>query len=203
MALLCAKKTKIDLLSRYSFDPVAHEKRVKTIMYVIPGAVIVLIMAALVLVNLFKGMSLDNDIADYENKIAGLEASANDVIELEKSNRKLTADLEILKNAEDASKRQAEKYSYLSSKLLADVRSACNGKADVELMDYSNDGISFTFKLRTGNYNDISGIVKNIENLEFFETVTYTGYSKIGDEDYSFNVMCTFITTEEESEAAE
>ena len=120
MALLGAKKTKIDLLSRYSFDPVAHEKRMKTIMYVIPGAVIVVIMAALVLVNLFKGMSLDNDIADYENKIAGLEASANDVIELEKSNRKLTADLEILKNAEDASKRQAEKYSYLSSKLLAD-----------------------------------------------------------------------------------
>lgn len=201
MALLGTKKSKIDLLARYSFDPVKHEKRMKTLAYVLPGAAIVLILAVFTLINLFKGMSLDNDIAEYEKKISSLKASVSDVIKLRDANQKLKADLEILENSEKKASSQSTQYDFLSSKLLSDVNGACAGKAEVKLMDYSNDGISFTFKTTAHNYGDISGIVKNIEKLEYFKSVVYTGYSKVGEEGYSFTVVCIFDLPEDESEA--
>ncbi len=203
MSLLGTKKSGIDLLARYSFDPVKHEKKMKTLAYVVPGASLILILAAFVLINLFKGMSLDNDISHYEKKIASLEASVNDVIKLQQSNQKLTADLEILKRSEEKASSQSTQYDYLSSKLLSDVNGACGGKAELKLMDYSNDGISFTFQTTAQNYGDISGIVQSIEKLSYFKTVVYTGYSKVGEEGYSFSVVCTFDSPEQESEAAQ
>ena len=46
-------------------------------------------------------------------------------------------------------------------------------------------------------------IVKNIEELEYFDKVTYTGYQKVLDEAYSFSVVCSFEGGNDESEVAQ
>ena len=70
-------------------------------------------------------------------------------------------------------------------------------------MDFSGDSILFTFQTASLNYSDISVIVKNIEELEYFDKVTYTGYQKVLDEAYSFSVVCSFEGGNDESEVAQ
>lgn len=203
MTLFSAKKTDIDLLARYNFDPEKQEKKIKVLIYTLPGALVIVLIAALILFNLFKGIDLDNQIKNYELKIAALSSDGSDASEQQNKNNTLSADYNILSAAKEKSTREAVKYSYLDSKLLNDINSACGEKADLKLMDFSTEGILFTFQTRSLNYSDINVIVKNIEGLEYFEKVTYTGYSKVSDKAYSFSVVCSFEGGNDESEVAQ
>lgn len=203
MTLFTAKKTDIDLLKRYNFDPEKQEKRIKILEYTLPGALLIILMAAFILFNLFKGIDLDNQISDYENKIAELESARIDALEQQNKNRLLTADFQVLSEAKEKSNEEASRYGYLSSKLLDDINSACGKKADVKLMDFSSEGILFTFQTKSLNYSDINVIVKSIEKLEYFDEVTYTGYSKVSEKAYSFSVVCRFKGENNESEVAQ
>ncbi len=200
MGLFGGAKANIDLLARYNYDPAKRDKRNKILSYVLPGALIVVLLLALIGYNLYEGINLDNQISDYEDKIAELEAARTDALALQEKNSSLTADLKILTESKEKASSEASRYDYLDSKLLSDITAACDDKAEVKLMDFSTDGILFTFQTSALNYDDINVIVKNIEELEYFNEVTYTGYSKVSDEAYSFSVICSF---EEESEATE
>ncbi len=203
MTLFTVKKTDIDLLKRYNFNPEKQEKRIKILEYTLPGALLIILMAAFILFNLFKGIDLDNQISDYENKIAELESARIDALEQQNKNKLLTADFQVLSEAKEKSNEEASRYGYLSSKLLDDINSACGKKADVKLMDFSSEGILFTFQTKSLNYSDINVIVKSIEKLEYFDEVTYTGYSKVSEKAYSFSVVCRFKGENNESEVAQ
>lgn len=203
MALFTVKKTDIDLLKRYNFNPEKQEKRIKILEYTLPGAFLIILMAAFILFNLFKGIDLDNQISDYENKIAELESARIEALEQQNKYKLLTADFQVLSEAKEKSNEEASRYGYLSSKLLDDINSACGKKADVKLMDFSSEGILFTFQTKSLNYSDINVIVKSIEKLEYFDEVTYTGYSKVSEKAYSFSVVCRFKGENNESEVAQ
>lgn len=203
MTLFSAKKTDIDLLARYNFDPEKQEKRIKALTYTLPGVLVIVLIAVLILFNLFKGIDLDKQISDYELKMALLSSNGSDAAEQRNRNNTLSADFQILSEAKEKSAREADKYSHLDTKLLSDINSACGEKADVKLMDFSTEGISFTLQTRSLNYSDISVIVKNIEGLEYFDDVTYKGYSKVSDEAYSFSVVCRFKSGNDESEVVQ
>lgn len=203
MTLFTVKKTDIDLLKRYNFNPEKQEKRIKILKYTLPGAFLMILMAAFILFNLFKGIDLDNQISDYENKIAELESARVDALEQQNKNKLLTADFQVLSEAKEKSNEEASRYGYLDSKLLDDINSACGKKADVKLMDFSSEGILFTFQTKSLNYSDINVIVKSIEKLEYFDEVTYTGYSKVSEKAYSFSVVCRFKGENDESEVAQ
>ncbi len=203
MALFTVKKTDIDLLKRYNFNPEKQEKRIKILEYTLPGAFLIILMAAFILFNLFKGIDLDNQISDYENKIAELETARIDALEQQNKNKLLTADFQVLSEAKEKSNEEASRYGYLGAKLLDDINSACGKKADVKLMDFSSEGILFTFQTKSLNYGDINVIVKSIEKLEYFDEVTYTGYSKVSEKAYSFSVVCRFKGENKESEVAQ
>lgn len=203
MTLFTVKKTDIDLLKRYNFNPEKQEKRIKILKYTLPGALLMILMAAFILFNLFKGIDLDNQISDYENKIAELESARVDALEQQNKNKLLTADFQVLSEAKEKSNEEASRYGYLDSKLLDDINSACGKKADVKLMDFSSEGILFTFQTKSLNYSDINVIVKSIEKLEYFDEVTYTGYSKVSEKAYSFSVVCRFKGENDESEVAQ
>lgn len=203
MALFGAKKTYIDLLARYSYDPEKREKRMKILSYTLPGVLVVGLITGLILFNLFKGISLDNQISDYETKISELQSQKNEALKQQNKHDILTADLQVLKEAKDKSNQESSRYGYLDSKFLSDINSVCGKKADIKLMDFSSEGILFTFETASLNYSDISVIVKKIEQLKYFDQVTYTGYSKTSDDAYSFSVVCSFEGEDNESEVAQ
>ncbi len=203
MALFTVKKTDIDLLKRYNFNPEKQEKRIKILEYTLPGAFLIILMLAFIIFNLYKGIDLDNQISDYENKIAELESARIEALEQQNKYKLLTADFQVLSEAKEKSNEEASRYGYLSSKLLDDINSACGKKADVKLMDFSSEGILFTFQTKFLNYGDINVIVKSIEKLEYFDEVTYTGYSKVSEKAYSFSVVCRFKGENNESEVAQ
>lgn len=203
MTLLGAKKQKIDLLKRYSFDPVKHEKTVTKIKYIVPGAATVLVLAALIIALAVYGIGITNDTEDMQNKIDKLSEQRSAALALEEKNKLLTSDYMMLSDAKQKALKESSKYSYFGEQLLDDVKAACGDKAQVMLMDFSSDGILFTFKTTSKNYRDISGIVENIEALSWFTEIEYTGYSETGDDAYSFSVVCRFEQPENESEAAQ
>lgn len=203
MTLFSAKKTDIDLLARYNFDPKKQEKRVKRIIYTLPGALVIVLIAVIILINLITGISLDNKISNFETKIDMIESDGNDADNLLEKNNVLNQDFKILQKVKDKSSQESSNYSNLNFKLLSDINSSCGAKADLKLMDFSGDSILFTFQTASLNYSDISVIVKNIEELEYFDKVTYTGYQKVLDEAYSFSVVCSFEGGNDESEVAQ
>lgn len=203
MTLFSAKKTDIDLLARYNFDPEKQEKRIKILTYTLPGALVIVLIAALIIFNLVKGMDIDDQIKNYDFKIALLSSTGSEADEKQNKNITLNTNYKLLSQVKEKSEEEASKYSYLGSELLHDIKSVCGEKADLKLMDFSAEGILFTFQTASLNYSDISVIVNSIESFEYFDEVTYTGYSKVSDEAYSFCVVCSFKSGNDESEVAE
>ena len=203
MTLFSAKKTDIDLLARYNFDPEKQEKRIKILTYTLPGALVIVLMAALIIFNLVKGMDIDDQIKNYDFKIALLSSTGSEADEKQNKSITLNTNYDLLSQVKEKSEEEASKYSYLNARLLYDINSACGEKAELKLMDFSAEGILFTFQTASLNYSDISVIVNSIESFEYFDEVTYTGYSKVSDEAYSFSVVCSFKSGNDESEVAE
>lgn len=203
MSLVGIKKQKIDLLKRYGFDAEKHDKLVTRLKYILPGAAAAAVLAGAIGILFFKGLGIQSDINDTQEKIDNLKTQQQAVLELQEKNQALTYDYTNLTEAKEKASTESDKYSYFGEQLLTEVEAVCGDKAQITLMDFSSEGILFTFETTSGNYTDIAGIVDGVEALGSFESVNYTGYSQTGDGIYSFSISCRFEDSESESEAAE
>ncbi len=188
--IMSLKNKSINLADSFNKKDERVLKRQKTLLFISPAVLLVIILAGVYTSILIKTNGVKNDKQTLKDDLSILNNQQQEAIEIEKNNRILFNDAEKMKLANEEKDIYNTKNNYFERELFSNIKKCGNSKIKISGCTFSGGMMSMTLTSSGNDPSNISDFVRELKKLEYFSSVDYTGYT--GGEEYTFTVVCIF-----------